>query len=248
MVKKNRVFGLIGKNIEYSFSKSFFSKKFKNENILYSKYNNYDINEDKEIKKLLKNNSFAGLNVTIPYKKSVMKFIDKIDAEAKIINAINTIVFDSNGKTIGYNTDCYGFEKSLFQFMKRMPEKALILGTGGASAAISFVLNKNNVKHAFVSRNPDINQIHYNELKKENIQNSKLIINTTPLGTFPNIKESPPIPYHFINQSHFLFDLVYNPNQTVFLKEGLLRGAKIQNGYKMLIFQAEKSWDLWNII
>ena len=174
--------------------------------------------------------------------------MDKIDETAKKINAVNTLIFDKKKGIVGYNTDYYGFKKSLIETLKKKPENAFILGSGGASSAVEYVLNEIKIPYKVVSRNPVLNQIHYKELSKNLIKNHTLIINTTPLGTYPNISKYPDIPYTLLNKTNYLFDLIYNPSTTKFLELGLKNGAKIQNGYKMLIYQAEKSWELWNNI
>jgi shikimate dehydrogenase len=249
MVKKDLIkqFGLVGKNIDYSFSRSYFSSKFENEKKVNHRYVNYDLHNINQFKELITKKPIPkGLNVTIPYKKEVIPFLDNLSKEAETIKAVNTIVWDANGKTIGHNTDHTGFEKSLYEKIEKKPKKALILGTGGASGAIEFVLNKMDCAFRHVSRNPKENQFSYDQLSKKHLDKVDLIVNTTPLGTFPDTKQAPPIPYKYINSKHFLFDLIYNPKETRFLKEGRLRGAKTSNGYKMLVYQAEKSWKLWN--
>ena len=248
MEEKIKIYGLIGRDIDYSFSKDYFNKKFKKEKIINSSYKNFDLKKINQFKSLIKQKNIIGLNVTIPYKKSIIKFLDKIDETAKKINAVNTLIFDKKKGIIGYNTDYYGFKKSLIETLKNKPENAFILGSGGASSAIEYVLNEIKIPYKVVSRNPVSNQIHYKELTKNQINNHTLIINTTPLGTYPNITEYPDIPYTLLNKTNYLFDLIYNPSRTKFLELGLKNGTKIQNGYKMLIYQAEKSWELWNNI
>ena len=248
MIEKEtfKKFGLVGRNIDYSFSRKYFSKKFKTENRL-DLYVNFDIPTIDSFRSILKQSpNLSGLNITIPYKKAVIPFLDRLSKEATKIQAVNTIVWDSYGKTIGHNTDHIGFEKALLEFMKKKPTKVLILGTGGASSAVKFVLEKLGSRYQFVSRKPKKNQISYDQLTKNHIIRTDLIVNTTPLGTFPKTKEFPPLPYKYLNTNHFLFDLIYNPNETEFLRKGKFQGAKICNGYKMLVYQAEKSWELWN--
>jgi len=246
MERKVKKYGLIGKNIDYSFSKDYFKQKFKKENIMNSSYENFDLKKIDDFENLIKQKDLSGLNVTIPYKRSIIKFLDEIDETAKKIKAVNTLVFDSEKGIIGYNTDYYGFKKSLIETFTIKPKKAFILGTGGASSAVEYVLNEIKIPYKIVSRNPNLNQIHYEELNKKNLANYSLIINTTPLGTFPDIDKCPKIRYSLLNKTHYLFDLIYNPIKTKFLKIGLKKGLKVQNGYKMLIYQAEKSWELWN--
>jgi len=249
MTKKERIkqFGLVGKNIDYSFSRTYFSSKFDRENKTDHRYINYDLDNLDDFKKVLESNPLpSGLNVTIPYKKEVIPFLDKLSPEAASIKAVNTIVWEASGKVIGHNTDHIGFEKSLLEQIDKKPKQALILGTGGASGAVKFVLSKIDCQFDFVSRNPNENQLAYDQLTKKQLEKIDLIVNTTPLGTFPNVDQAPPIPYQYLNSRHFLFDLIYNPEETKFLKEGKKRGTQTSNGYQMLVYQAEKSWELWN--
>ena len=250
MVKKEnkKKFGLVGKNIDYSFSKKYFTSKFRNEALDDCEYVNFDFKTIKEFESLIKKKDLPkGLNVTIPYKKEVIPFLNSISKEAKVINAVNTIVWDKNGKTTGHNTDHIGFEKSLLELIDKPLKRALILGTGGASGAVKYVLDKLHCEVIFVSRTPQSKQLSYAALNKAEIERTDLIINSTPLGTFPDIDECPPIPYQWINKKHLLFDLIYNPEETLFLKKGKKEGAKVSNGSKMLLYQAEKAWELWNI-
>ena len=248
MAKKEllKQFGLVGKNIEYSFSKSYFSKKFEREKKKYHRYVNYDIKNIKDFKKVLKSSPTpSGLNVTIPYKKSIIPYLDKLSKEAMEIQAVNTIVWGDSGKIIGHNTDHLGFKKALMEEINSTPKNALILGTGGASKAVKYVLSEMGCKIQMVSRNPKKDELSYSELTKKIFDKTNLIVNATPLGTFPNVKKAPPIFYEYLNSKHFLFDLIYNPEETEFLKRGKFQGSQISNGYKMLIYQAEKSWELW---
>ena len=242
---KHKQFGLIGKNIEYSFSKSYFDKKFsKKTEYKNFKYENFDIESVSDVKNIFKQKNISGLNVTIPYKEKIIPYLDKITTNAKQIGAVNTLIFKDD-EIIGENTDVIGFEIALKLFIKKNAVKALILGTGGASKAVEYVLKKNNIEFIIVSRNPKINEIHYKEISKKIINYYRLIINCTPLGTFPEIKNFPKIPYNFINSKNYLFDLIYNPNQTMFMKKGNEYGAKVSNGHYMLVLQAEASWKLW---
>ena len=189
----------------------------------------------------------AGINVTIPYKQEVMQFLDKLDKTAKEIGAVNTIKFTKRGNLKGYNSDVVGFENSIKPFLKKHHKRALILGTGGASKAIAYALKKNKIKYKFVSRNPEgKKQISYNSLSEEVIIKHTVIINSTPLGTSPNIERCPNIPYQFLTKNHLLYDLIYNPEVTTFLSKGKEKGATIKNGYEMLELQAEESWRIWN--
>lgn len=239
-------FGLIGKSIDYSFSKKFFSEKFERENLPHS-YENFDIPSIELFRKIISTNpGLKGLNVTIPYKEIIIPFLDNLDEEAKKIGAVNTIKISEGKKLIGFNTDQYGFQKSLEAFLPLRKKTALILGTGGASKSVAYVLKKLGFDFKFVSRTENSNTIKYESLDKAAIEDHLLIINCTPLGTYPNIHEYPTIPYDFLTENHLLFDLIYNPAETEFLKQGKIRGAKTANGFRMLQLQAEKSWEIWN--
>ncbi|MDO6624008.1 shikimate dehydrogenase [Oceanihabitans sp. 1_MG-2023] len=242
-----RKFGLIGKNIDYSFSQSYFAEKFKTEKITDASYQNFDLESITDFPSLLKDTSIKGFNITIPYKELIIKYVDKLDKNAEKIGAINTIKFTKKGKLKGYNTDYYGFKKSLSPHLKPHHKTALILGTGGASKAIAFALQKLDITYTYVSRNATKeNQISYQQLTEEMITNSSIIINCTPLGTYPDVKACPDIPYRAITEKHLLFDLIYNPEESTFLNYGKQKNATIINGYKMLELQAEKSWSIWN--
>ncbi len=244
-VTKNR-FGLVGRDIAYSFSKGYFTQKFSSLNLVDHSYENFDLQHIEEFKALIKNNKdLKGLNVTIPYKESVIPYLDKVDHKAAKIGAVNTIKFTEEG-LIGYNTDVFGFQDSIGPHLKKHHNKALILGTGGASKAVAFVFEDLDIAHTFVSRNPGPNQLSYDDLNQSIIEEHTILVNCTPLGTSPNITAKPSLPYQFINDKHLLFDLIYNPEKTAFLKDGEARGATILNGHKMLAIQAEKSWEIWN--
>jgi shikimate dehydrogenase len=240
-----RRFGLVGKSLSHSFSKDYFQKKFA-ELEIQATYENFELAEIAEIKDLLLNDKLSGLNVTIPYKEAVIPFLDEINPIAREVGSVNTIDF-KNGKTIGHNTDIIGFENSLKPFLEHGMDRALILGTGGASKAVAHVLKEIGLDVLFVSRNPSgENQISYEECNANAVKWHKLIINTTPIGTSPNIEDAPKITYEGVTESHLLYDLIYNPAKTQFLIEGEKRGASIQNGLSMLKIQAEKSWEIWN--
>lgn len=242
-------FGLIGKNISYSFSRGYFLEKFKELKLDKLTYHNFDIQDIEEFPFIIyqREDEFRGFNVTIPYKQTIMKYLSKIDDDAVEIGAVNTIKVTENNELIGYNTDSYGFENSLKPLLKENHKKALILGTGGASKAIAFVLNKLKIEFLFVSRNPSNDyEIEYANLTQEIIESHQLIINSTPVGTHPNIEECPNIPYDYLSENHYLFDLIYNPSETKFLKLGKEQGSCIKNGLEMLELQAEKSWKIWN--
>jgi shikimate dehydrogenase len=241
--------GLIGKNISYSFSKGYFSKKFKTLDIHDLTYRNFDIPEIEEFPFLIyhREEQFKGFNVTIPYKESIIKYLDRLDPDAAIIGAVNTIKLTDDNELVGFNTDVYGFEYALKPLLKKQHKKALIIGTGGASKAVAFVLNKLNIEFLYVSRSPSAeNEISYIDLNKEIVESHHLIINSSPVGTHPNINDCPNIPYDYISKQHYLFDLVYNPEETKFLSNGKKMGALIKNGAKMLELQAERSWEIWN--
>ena len=243
-MQRNKL-GLLGKNIDYSFSRSYFSETFTRENLDFS-YTNFDIDSLEKLQTIVSNKSLIGFNVTIPYKEEIIHHLDSINDEAKTIGAVNTVVISSSGKLIGFNTDCWGFAESLRPHLKTHHKKALILGTGGAAKAIAYVLKQFGISFKYVSRKESDNMlINYNELQSSIIESHKLIINCTPLGTYPNIENAPEIPYEFITNQHILFDLIYNPDKTLFLKKGEARGATIINGYKMLVLQAERAFQIW---
>lgn len=246
--EKNKLFGLLGKNISYSFSRGYFTTKFEELNLNKHSYVNFDLQKIDEFSSIFKENkNVSGINVTIPYKEAVIPFLDKIDKTAKKIGAVNTIKITKKGKLKGYNSDVVGFENSLLPLLKKHHKKALILGTGGASKAIAYALTRNKVEYLFVSRNPkNEKQISYNNLSKEIIEKHTIIINSTPLGTFPDVEICPDIPYQYISKNHILYDLIYNPEVTTFLSKGKVKGAVIKNGYEMLQLQAEESWRIWN--
>ena len=245
---KSKLFGLLGKNISYSFSKGYFTEKFSNLGLEKYKYINFDINEIQEFKDVLVNNKrLKGLNVTIPYKEVIIPFLDKLDKTADKIGAVNTIKFTKRGNLKGYNTDAFGFEHSLTPLLKNHHKKALILGTGGASKAVAFVLKKNNIQYKFVSRNPsEKKEISYHDVTETILKEYQILINCTPLGTSPNVDFCPEIPYEFLTQNHLLYDLIYNPSITKFLEKGQQKGAIIKNGLEMLQLQAEEAWRIWN--
>ena len=243
--KKIKIFGLLGKNINYSFSKQFFEDKFKKEKLSFI-YENFDIQEINNLKKIINKPNLFGLNVTIPYKESVLPYLDKIDPIALKIGAVNTILIKNNYLT-GFNTDYIGFYKTIIKLISNDHKHALILGKGGASKAISFALDKLDIDYLYVSRKEkNISTINYSDLNEKIFSKYKIIINCTPLGTFPEIKKTPLIPTKYINSSHIVYDLIYNPTKTLLLKKSEINGAKICNGYKMLRVQAEEAWKIWN--
>lgn len=246
--EKSKLFGLLGRDISYSFSRGYFTKKFTALNLEHHSYVNFDIPKIEDFHSIIENNkSIKGINVTIPYKEEVMAYLDKIDKTAKEIGAVNTIKITKRGNLKGYNSDVVGFEKSIVPLLEKHHKKALILGTGGASKAIAYALKLNNIKYKFVSRKPKTKkQISYNDLSQEIMQDYSIIVNSTPLGTSPDVDKCPAIPYQFITSKHLLYDLIYNPEISKFLANGKANGAKIKNGYEMLELQAEESWRIWN--
>ncbi|NKI27683.1 shikimate dehydrogenase [Arenibacter sp. 6A1] len=244
--KKKFRFGLIGKNISYSFSKGYFTNKFSKMGLDTHSYENFDLEEITEFTNLLKdNNNIVGFNVTIPYKEQIMPLLTKIQPEAQKIGAVNTIKVIGNN-TYGYNTDAHGFQQSIAPHLKAHHSKALILGTGGASKAVAHVFAELGIRYKFVSRNPAEGQLQYRDLNRDIMDNYSVIVNCTPLGTFPNIEDKPTIPYSLITEKHLLYDLIYNPEKTAFLLAGEAQGAQICNGANMLELQAEKAWSIWN--
>jgi len=238
-----RKFGLIGYPLSHSFSPKYFAEKFNKEGISDCQYDLLEIPTIKDVKELL-DGSVEGINVTIPYKEQVIPYLTALDPEAEVIGAVNTIKI-TGGEITGYNSDIYGFEHSLLGLLNDdRPTGALILGTGGASKAVKYVLDKLDVVYKVVSRSSG--DMLYDELTDEHIMRHQLIINTTPLGTYPNIYQKPNLPYDSLTEGHFLFDLTYNPRVTAFIQEGIDRRAKTLNGYRMLELQAEKSWAIWN--
>ncbi|MEZ4858119.1 MAG: shikimate dehydrogenase [Flavobacteriaceae bacterium] len=238
-------YGLLGKNISYSFSKGFFTQKFENEK-RKDRYLNFDIDSIEELPEIIKNTEkLKGLNVTIPYKEAIIPFLNKLDREAEKIGAVNTVKIKSNGELIGYNTDHYGFAKALEAFFPFHQKSALILGTGGASKAIKYVLETMNFDYKIVSRTSLPNTLTYSEINETLLHKYFLIINCTPVGTFPNTTDCPQLPYHLLTKNHILFDLIYNPPQTEFMKRGFAAGARVTNGMAMLTHQANKSWAIW---
>lgn len=241
-------FGLIGYPLVHSFSKKYFNRKFDNENIKNVCYQNYELKNINELKSIIeKNPNLRGLNVTIPHKEKVIKYLDKIEEKYLNIGAVNVIKIIDN-KLFGINTDYEAFKITLKEWLnKKFNGKALILGTGGSSKSVSLALKELNIDHNFVSRSKRKNIFSYKDLSDISIfSNYKLIINTTPLGMYPKINLSPNIPYHLITKNYYLYDLVYNPEMTKFLEKGKIKGAKIKNGLEMLYLQAELSWSYWN--
>jgi len=243
---KPKRFGLVGRNISYSFSAGYFASKFEKAGLDNYTYTNFDIEHISQLSEIIDNTKrLKGLNVTIPYKEEVIPLLDSVSKNAAIIGAVNTIIISKKG-TKGYNTDHYGFRKALEPLLMPHHKKALILGTGGASKAIAYALRRMKIEYDFVSRTATDVIYAYEDLDDVIFDEYQIIINTTPLGTFPNMKECPPIEYSFFTKNHLAFDLVYNPEETEFMKLAAENGAAVSNGYQMLVHQAEKAWKLWN--
>jgi len=242
--------GLIGYPLSHSFSKKYFGEKFEEENIAGYHYELYPIPKIEDLKQLIQAHpNLLGLNITIPYKQVALPYLDAISEEAEKVGAVNTIKF-SNGKLKGYNTDVYGFEISLRKLLEPATVplnqmNALVLGTGGAAKAVTYVLDKLGIKPQLVSRSAKSGQITYQDIDEECMAKHQVIVNTTPLGMSPNSDTAPDLPYDYLSDQHFLYDLVYNPEVTKFLQMGLNKNAQIMNGLEMLYLQAEKSWSIW---
>ena len=234
-------YALLGKSLSHSFSEQYFSEKFLKEGINNTEYINLELDNLNNLKYKIKQLNLSGFNVTIPYKIEIISKLDFVSNQAKTINAVNTVKV-IEGKLHGFNTDVIGFTKSIVpQLNKR--KTALVLGNGGSSKAIQFALHKLNINWKVVSRNTDFD---YRQITKETIDSVEIIINCTPLGTYPKIEEYPQLPYNLLNSKHLLYDLVYNPKQTKFLTFGLANNCSIKNGEEMLVLQAEESWKIWN--
>lgn len=241
-----RIFGLIGKTLTHSFSRQYFTGKFEREGLAGCRYELFPLQRIEEIPALLASHpELEGLNVTIPYKQEVLSFLSESHIPAGI-GACNCIQV-KQGKLVGYNTDWVGFENSLLPLLEPRHRAALVLGTGGASLAVRYVLRKNGIPFSLVGRKLKADtDLTYEQLTTADLQSHTIIINTTPLGTYPKVEECPPIPYDGLGPQHLLYDLVYNPATTLFLQKGKEKGARIKNGEEMLLLQAEESWRIWN--
>ncbi len=239
-----RKFGLIGKNIAYSFSRTFFAEKFTKEGIEAS-YENCHLESIEDFRNLLHQKKWTGFNVTIPYKEEIIPFLDELSEEASKIGAVNTISFEGS-KLIGHNTDHFGFLKSIFSYLEPHHKKALILGTGGASKAVIYALHSLGIETQYVSRTKSHECLGYGDVNEAIMKTYTVIVNCSPLGTFPNDNECPNLPYQFVSELHLMYDLVYNPPVTKFLALSKQQGAKVINGQQMLIEQALKAWGIWN--
>jgi shikimate dehydrogenase len=241
-------FGLLGRNISYSFSKGYFTEKFSSNKLFEGcTYENFDIPEIAAFPEIIKNTpDFKGLNVTIPYKEAVIPYLGKLSKKAAEMGAVNTIKFTKKGKLKGYNTDYYGFMKSLETLLEPHHKKALILGTGGASKGVAYALKELGILYTFVSREAKEGIIDYDRINATTFDNYQIIINSTPVGTSPNTDAFPLISYEYFTKKHIAYDLIYNPAETQFLKKAAAHGAVTKNGLDMLVFQAEKAWKIWN--
>lgn len=236
-----RQYGLIGFPLGHSFSAGYFAKKFRNEGIDDALYSNFPIENIAQIDGVV-NDGVMGFNVTIPYKEQILPYLRYIDSEAKEIGAVNCVKVE-NRELKGYNTDVYGFRESLLELIGNDRPMAMVLGTGGAAKAVEYVFKELGIEFVALSRTKGMT---YDSLTEEFVSTHKLIVNTTPLGMYPNIETAPELPYSAIGADHYLFDLVYNPEITKLMSLCAQRGAKVQNGMKMLELQAERSWDIWN--
>ena len=244
-----RNFGLIGKTLVHSFSKKYFTEKFEREAV-DANYELYSMANVDSLRQFVQEHSLCGLNVTIPYKQDVIPLLDEIESEAQMVGAVNVIKIKREGERLclkGFNTDVVGFRNSLKPLLKPWHSSALVLGTGGASKAVLYVLENLGIAARCVSRQKREGMLTYETLDADVMRRNTLIVNTTPLGTFPNVDTCPDIPYRLLTEKHLLFDLVYNPEQTLFMKKGLQNGAAVKNGYEMLVGQAEASWRIWNL-
>jgi len=237
-----KIYGLIGKNLSHSFSTTYFKEKILKEKITDTEYLNFELEDITDFPQLIATKNISGLNITIPYKESIIPYLDALTEDAKAIGAVNTIEFKSN-KLIGHNTDVIGFANSITPLLEGR-NKALILGSGGGAKAVNHVLEQLNIDCKTVSRN---SLFDYSDITAQITGYYDLIINTTPLGMFPKVKRYPKIPYQYLGEKHLLFDLVYNPSETLFLTYGKARQCKIKNGLEMLQIQAEESWNIWTL-
>ena len=247
-----KTFGLLGHRLGYSFSRNFFTEKFSQENLTDCEYINFELDSIDKFPAIFKQNrQIYGLNCTIPYKQQIISYLDEVDAEAAAVGAVNTIKIIRRPDRVllkGFNTDIYGFEHSLRPLLKEHHKRALILGTGGAARAVKYILTRLKIGYLLVTTKqlPAEGEIPYEYINEEILRNYPVIINTTPLGTFPKVETCPDLPYHDLTENHLLYDLVYNPEETLFLKKGKERGATVKNGLEMLHLQALKAWEIWN--
>lgn len=242
--------GLIGFPLGHSFSKKYYLEKFQQEDINDVDYDLYPIEHISDFVPIYSDKDFYGVNVTIPYKIEVMRYLDELSEEAKSIQAVNCVrIMHSDDGSVylkGYNTDAYGFETSLKPLLTPKDQKALVLGNGGAAKAVIYALNQLNIAYKLVSRTKQADHYTYEELDASILSEYTVIINCSPVGTYPNITACPKLPYEYINENHLCYDLIYNPEETAFLRKGREQGARTKNGYEMLLLQAEKNWEIWN--
>lgn len=237
--------GLIGRSLSHSFSYRYFDEKFKKEGLTNCYYRNYELNEVKDFRSLMKDHpELKGLNVTVPYKSEIISYLDELDPVAREIGAVNTILI-KGGHTTGYNTDHLGFRESLTPFLTDDNHRALVLGSGGASRAVQYTLDQLGIPHEVVSRKPAKDQLSY-EVAGQQLASFDLVINCTPLGTYPQSEEMPPLTLDNVSENHLFYDLIYNPEKSRLLSEAEKRGARVKNGYEMLILQAEAAWKIWH--
>ncbi|MRN15716.1 shikimate dehydrogenase [Riemerella anatipestifer] len=236
--------GLIGRNISYSFSQKYFEAKFKKLFIKDISYHILDLPSIEGVAELWSNPRLVGFNVTIPYKVEIINYLDELSEEAQAIGAVNTVSI-KDGKKIGYNTDAYGFERTLDLHLKTIHQKALVLGDGGAAKAVKFVLERKGIPYLVVSRR---GTIKFEQLTREHLSEYQIIIQCTPVGTYPNVEDCVPFPFDGLSGEHLVLDLIYNPERTKLIKEAQKRGAKTANGLFMLEQQAEKAWEIWNLV
>ena len=244
-----RLFGLIGYPLSHSFSKRYFSEKFQKENIQDARFENFEIPTIQDFPKVIANNpEIKGLNVTIPYKQEIIPFLTRLDKSAEFVGAVNVIKPLPTGDLVGFNSDYYGFMESLKRFLPAdySQMKALILGTGGAAKAVEGALKTLGISYLYVSRQEKEGVVSYEQLGLELLKEYQIIVNTSPVGMYPKIEACPDLRYEALTSHHYLFDLVYNPEETLFMKKGLEQGAKVKNGLEMLYLQAEKAWEIWN--
>ena len=246
-----RLFGLIGFPLSHSFSAKYFGKKFADENISDSEYQLFPLEEISSLPQLIIDQpDLKGFNITIPHKVAILSYLDQISGAAKAVGAVNCVKIErteSGLKLSGHNTDIYGFRESLLPLLKPYHKQALVLGTGGAAKAICYTLKELGIGFTLVSRESEnVNILKYSQLTDSIFSTNLLIINTTPVGMYPNTDKFPDIPYQFLSHRHLLYDLVYNPDETTFMLKGRKAGAVVKNGLQMLELQAEKSWEIWN--
>lgn len=243
-----KIYGLIGYRLSHSFSKKYFNEKFEKEHIADCVYENFPLDSIKEFTTLLQATpDLQGCNVTIPYKQEIIPYLDELDPAAKEIGAVNVVKILPGGKLVGYNSDYYGFKTSLQKFIPAdTTHRALILGTGGAAKAVAVALKDLGIPYQYVSRSKGPDTISYDEVDEKILKEYSILINTSPLGMYPDVDSFPALPYHLLTSRHYLYDLVYNPEITAFMRKGQEHGAHVINGLEMLIGQAEKAWEIWN--